>query len=809
MPRIPVNLVLGAAVCAIVLTTNVRLLARGTSDEFLSEGVHFLQQYCFECHAGEAPEADLSLDAFETGEHLFRNRATADKILEALRFGIMPPAEAKQPPRRDVDMFINRVERTLEEAALKAPPDPGRVTMRRLNRTEYAHTIRVLLGVDFNPRADFPADEVGYGFDNIGDVLMLSPLLMERYLTAAESIVERALAKEPPIPPQRVVPSQHTEPYGFDDAEAQFRPMSSEQADDPVRGGPIFVTFDVPPGEYRLRTRLAATAPPEQLVRVAVLACGREWEDRQAGRELVDQLSGSGWESLGPFRLLKTVEVKSRTTLFALDEVIEIPEIPGFNRIAFALYRPAADEKPVTAHLGWLRLDGPLSREPCLFRRQVDELAAGPPAERTRNLVTWLLRRAYRRPPTDGEIARLVLLVEQVESEGGTWVDGVALALQAVLVSPKFLFRAELDADPHSPDPRPVDEFQLASRLSYFLWSTMPDDELLALAEEGRLRDNLDQQLERMLADPRADALVDNFVIQWLQLEKLERVAPDRELFPTFDDALRAAMLEETRLFAQSILREDRSVLDFLTADFTFLNESLAKHYGIDGADGCRVSDPGSDEMHRDIRGPRFRRVRFEDGRRGGILRQASILTATSNPTRTSPVKRGHWVLTQLLGKSPPPPPPGVSELEEAEGEVTGTLRERMEQHRRDPRCTSCHAQMDPIGFAFENYDAIGRFRLLDGGQEIDATGTLPGGETFDGPGELIDILKRRRDEFVRCLVENMLTYALGRGLEYYDRRTVNEIVQSMQEENDRFSVLVRGIVHSEPFQLRRGASNR
>ena len=377
----------------------------------------------------------------------------------------------------------------------------------------------------------------------------------------------------------------------------------------------------------------------------------------------------------------------------------------------------------------------------------------------------------------------------------------MSTALQAVLVSPKFLFRIELDSSTENTTVRPLDNIPLASRLSYFLWSSMPDDELLQLAEQNRLRNQLVPQVHRMLDDPRSSALVDNFVMQWLQLKKLNYAAPDRSLFPTFDDELRASMLEETRRFATTIISENRSVTEFLGSDFTFLNEDLAKHYGIADLSGRPLADSDGANRPLSIRGPQLRRVQFDDDRRGGLLRQAAILTATSNPTRTSPVKRGHWVLEQLLSASPPPPPPDVPDLEDANAPLTGTLRERTEQHRSDPRCASCHAVMDPIGFAFEHYDAIGRYRERDNGQPIDASGTLPTGESFDGPAELIGILKTRRDQFATCLAENILTYALGRGLEYYDRRAVREIVHRMEQNNDRFRSLVVAIVLSDPFR--------
>ena len=372
--------------------------------------------------------------------------------------------------------------------------------------------------------------------------------------------------------------------------------------------------------------------------------------------------------------------------------------------------------------------------------------------------------------------------------------------LQVLLCSPKFLFRVELDDRPTAPEPRAIDEFHLASRLSYFLWSSMPDDRLLDLAARGQLGGQLDAQVKRMLADERANALVQNFALQWLQLQRLRTAAPDAKLFPAFNEPLRQAMLRETELFFGAIMRENRSVLELIDADFTFLNAPLAKHYGISKSGGDK---PRPLKFRRD----EFQRVSLANRRRGGILTQASVLTVTSNPTRTSPVKRGRWVLEQILGSPPPPPPPTVPELEAADGQpiTAGTLRERMEVHRKKAACANCHAKMDPIGFALENYDAIGAYRTQDAGHAIDASGEFADGTRFSGPEELKAIVSQKKALFVRCLSEKMLTYALGRGLEYYDRRATGKITESLAAGDYKFSALVTAIVQSDPFRQRRG----
>jgi hypothetical protein len=409
-----------------------------------------------------------------------------------------------------------------------------------------------------------------------------------------------------------------------------------------------------------------------------------------------------------------------------------------------------------------------------------------------REIVVDVMSRAFRRPATPGEVNRVLGLVALADAEGENFNAAIGLALQAILVSPHFLFRVEPDPQPNDPSVvRALNDYELATRLSYFLWSSMPDDELFAQARLGLLYqgDNLERQARRMLADPKSQALVENFAGQWLQLRNLVNVAPDKQRYPEFDEALRRSMRRETELFFAAIVREDRSVLDFIDGDFTFLNERLARHYGIAG-----------------VQGEEFRRIEVDPQQRGGVLTQASVLTVTSNPTRTSPVKRGKWVLENLLGTPPPPPPPDVPELkDEGETELTGSLRERMEQHRAKADCAVCHNRMDPLGFGLENYDAVGAWRTTDGPFEIDSSGELPGGQSFAGPRELKAILRARQDEFVRCLAEKMLTYALGRGVEYRDRATIDDLAAAMQNNDYKFSSLIVAIVHSDAFGKRRG----
>ena len=398
-----------------------------------------------------------------------------------------------------------------------------------------------------------------------------------------------------------------------------------------------------------------------------------------------------------------------------------------------------------------------------------------------RNFAT----RAFRRPVRDDEVKRLMALWSSADEAGDSFDKSIHFALQAVLTSPHFLFRVELDPRPDEKGIHTLNEYELATRLSYFLWSSMPDDELFALAAKGELRKNLDAQVKRMLKDPKSRALVDNFAGQWLQLRLLYSHTPNTDLFPAWDEPLRSAMIQETEQFFEHIMREDRSMLEFLDADYTFVNERLAKHYGM-----------------KDVKGDQFRRVELKGEQRGGLLTQASILTITSYPDRTSPVQRGKWVLETLLGTPPPPPPPDVVPLADQK-ELKGTLRQKMEQHRVNPACASCHQRMDPIGFGLENFDAIGRWRTNDGKDSIDPSGTLPSGKSFKGAKELKDLLKSQPKLFSRCVTDRLLTYALGRGLERYDRCAVNDIAAALEQNDFRFSVLITEIVKSDPFQKR------
>jgi hypothetical protein len=663
----------------------------------------------------------------------------------------------------------------------KLSRNPGKVTIRRLNRTEYNNTIRDLVGIDYRPADDFPADDVGYGFDNIGDVLSLPPLLMEKYLAAAEQIIEKKLAAEADAKTPRRIYSPDEFKLGGDGKRTGTAYFELTGA------GDVSVEHEFPgDGEYVFKVRAAARPAGNQKVKMSVRVDGKE---------------------------IKAVEVEALEDRPGLYEV-KANVKAGTRKVSVAFTNPGGPGEPDTqpkAEPKGKRRPPPRFKDRRLLVMHIDvfgpagaaEQAAAdrliPPrrqgegrSEWARGVITRFATRAFRRPVAKDEIDRLLKFVEVAEKEGDSPEKGLALALQAVLVSPHFLFRVELDPQPDSPTVRPLNDHELASRLSYFLWSTLPDATLMSLAAKGELQKDavLEQQVRRMLADPRAREFVENFSGQWLQTRNLKTFAPDAKLFPGFDEELRRAMIAETEKYFETVLREDRSVLEFLDSDWTVVNERLARHYGLDG-----------------VKGREFRKVSLAGTPRGGVLTQASVLAITSNPTRTSPVKRGKWVLEQLMGTPPPPPPPNVEELSEDEATVLkGTLRQRMEQHRHNPACANCHAKMDPLGFGLENFDAVGSYRTKDGRFPIDPSGTLPNGKSFQGPAGLKKILLADKDLFVRCLAEKLLTYALGRGLEYYDKCAVDEVCTAASRNNHRFTSLIVAVVKSEPFRKRRGS---
>ncbi|MBI5800478.1 MAG: DUF1592 domain-containing protein [Verrucomicrobia bacterium] len=740
--------------------------APAAAPDFKGTAVGFMKKHCIECHGGKSTKGDLDLTKFKDDANILKEHKHWKSILQQVNSGEMPPKKSPQPSAQELAGFNAAIENSFTLAEKKTKPDPGRVTLRRLNRTEYNNTVRDLVNVDFNPAEDFPADDIGHGFDNIGDVLSLSPVHLERYLAAAEGIAARAMVMDPPKPPTRTTSSNFLEPRGY----------NRESPTRPVTDGHLFVRQTInADGDYIFRVRAGVTNAPNSEPIKMVLIINDEEKQTVTVKEPIRK-----WEN---FDL--PIKLKAGEHVFSIKYLNPVT-VGAASRMLFVQS---------------FQVIGPADTRPEFQQRSAARLVNTPPDRKLREFTQSFLTRAFRRPPTPAELDRYLKAAEAAASEaGGKWEAGAQQLLKVVLCSPKFLFRVELDSLPRYPGAHPIDEHQLASRLSYFIWSTMPDEELFNLAAKNQLTPALEGQVRRMLKDPKAEALTKNFALQWLQLERLKTFAPDSNLFPTFDERLRRAMLRETELFFGEIVREDRSVLDLIDADFTYVNEALARHYGLSGGAGQSSGGRGSRGRGESA----FNRVTLTGKERGGLLTHASILTVTSNPTRTSPVKRGKWVLEQILGTPPPPPPPNVLGLEQQK-QLTGTLRQRMEQHRENPACASCHQQMDALGFAFENYDALGRFRTKDGEGKIDPSGTLPDGKSFQGPSELKAILKGKQELVVRNLAEKLLTYGIGRGLEFYDNRALNQICAQTARADHKFSALITAIVKSDPFRLRRG----
>ena len=743
--------------------------------EFKRDIFPIMNDVCFGCHGNKRAKAELNLEAFAANPEFFKDGRTWERVSEMLRHREMPPENKKQPTEDQRILLTEFIDKELAKfdcSNPNVPVNPGRVTLRRLNRNEYNNTIRDLFGVDYQPAADFPNDEVGYGFDNIGDVLSMSPILMEKYLRAAEEITAQAIRTDiPPYPPEDTI---RTKKWGTRSDDGAVR-IENDSLWGLWREGSIDIRYPFrTDGEYQLQITAYATLAGPEPPKMQVTLNGKP---------------------------VKTFEVKE-TDEAPKTFVVNLKPGKGNHRISVAyLNNYVNNDSPDPALRGdrnlFVRgtkmvgpLDAPQPKLPESHRRVIVRQPNLTEArDVARESLSQFAEKAFRRPVSKKEVSRLLSFVDMALADGGSFEEGMQLAVQAILVSPHFLFRWELDTRPSGDEPmRELTHWELASRLSYFLWSSMPDDELRRLAKRGELAkpEVMEAQIRRMIADPKADALVENFAGQWLQIRNLNGVTPDPGKFPTFDNRLRQAMKQETEMFFGALMREDRSVLELIDSDFTYLNERLAKHYGIDG-----------------VKGPEFQRVSLAKGSgRGGILTHASILTITSNPTRTSPVLRGKWILEQILGTPPPPPPPDVEELEENEAAITsGSLRERLEKHREKTECATCHSKMDPLGFALENFDGIGAWRDVDGTFPIDPSGELPTGEEINGPDGLKNVLKSR-ETFIRTLSENLLTFALGRGLEYFDKCAVDEICRELKANDFRFSALLNGVVNSKPFRF-------
>ena len=744
-----------------------------------------IDRYCVFCHDQRLNTAGLRLDLVDLA-NVAENPEVLEKVVRKLRTGTMPPPDMPQPPVAARSAMVSWLEMSLDQAAA-ANPNPGRTeTLRRLNRTEYQNAIRDLLSLDIDTTALLPADESGYGFDNV-NVGDLSPALLDRYISAAQKIsrlavgsMQSSLQSDVISVPADLTQEQHIAglPIG-------------------TRGG-VSIRYTFPQdGEYDIQIRLARN-------RIGNIGGLRSSEPQPLelllDRELIETflvIKPDGLDhalvdenfkirvpvTAGPHHIGVTFPNQSS----ALLETERQPLQAHYNEIRHPRLTPAIYQVSITGPYA------PTGADDTPSRRQLFVCRPMQPSEEdacAQEILSTLMRRAYRRPVADADVAGPLAFYRQARA-AGDFDAGIQQALSAVLMNPEFLFRVELEPDQVAAGSAyRISDIELASRLSFFLWSSLPDDELLDVAERGELSrpQELDAQVRRMLADPRSKNLASNFAGQWLQLRNLVAFTPNPRLYPDFDDNLRQAFRQETELFLDSVLREDRSVLDLLQADYTFLNERLAKHYGIPG-----------------VYGSRFRRVSLAaDSKRGGLLRQGSVLAVTSFANRTSPVLRGVWVLDNIYGAPPPPPPADVPALDETAVAAALPMRERLAAHRSNPVCASCHNIIDPVGFALENFDAVGRWRDHVGDNPVDVAGGLPGMGEFTGVAGLEAGLLSRPQLFADTVVEKLLTFALGRGIEYYDAPAIRRIVREAELDDYRFSSLISGIVKSTPFQMRR-----
>ncbi|HTB12784.1 MAG TPA: DUF1592 domain-containing protein [Bryobacteraceae bacterium] len=722
-----------------------------------------LKNTCSGCHNASVMSGGVNLVPYLDPATVAEDRVSWDKILEKIESGEMPPKGIPRPSQAQVSALTNFIHGEFDKADALVKPDPGRVTARRLNRNEYKNTIRDLLAVDFRADKDFPTDDSGYGFDNIGDILTISPVLMEKYMNAAETIASRAMGADPL--PKKPLEAAYDKNRGL-----RRLDLSTVEASHRVDfDGEYIVRFGFP-GER------AADAKP---VKMAFYMDGT---------------------------LLETLDVETKPSKLVYfdpfsdgETRVYLPEGDHVFRAAFLNDDFVKTIDPKDAYnnkknkfIGSITFVGPFpSKVEKASRKKI--LICDPASGRAcvEKIVSNLAHHAYRRPATKLEVASLMKFVAMAKSSGQSTEQGIQLALEAMLVSPEFLFRIERDPNPLDAEKaHRLSDTELATRLSYFLWSSMPDDELLAIAEAGKLREpaTLDGQVKRMMTDRKAAAFADNFAGQWLEIRNLDSITPDPQKFKLWNPQLRDEMRTETNMFFQHVLSENRPISDFIDARYTFLNEDLAKFYGIEG-----------------VKGPDFRRVELTTDQRGGVLSQGSVLAVSSYPSRTSPTIRGKYLLNNILGTPIPPPPPDVPAFDDSKIGAEVSMRKQLEAHRNNPVCASCHDRMDVLGFGLENYDAIGKWRTMDGKFPIDVGGTLPNGKSFKTAAEMRTILVAGMPQVSRCLIEKIMTYALGRGMQSYDNRRIDEMNKTLAADGYRFQTLIYEVVHSLPFQSRRG----
>ncbi len=766
----------------------------------------FLAKHCLACHA-DKESGDIRLDRFRDQAALAEGLPAIEKARDALRKRAMPPKRRPRPDEEEVRPVLAWMDANIARMDQQQSAAPTRPIVRRLNRAEYNNTVHDLLGVTLRPADDFPPDVPGLGFDTVGGALSVSPALAERYLAAAEKVARAAVFGVGPLKPERVA----HQPFFTADAFSTNKTVKFDY-DETGMSLPsalhVVQTFPAD-GEYTLRGILRGVRPPGsdpvelgfwidgKLVHEAKIPVPTKVEAGRNPGELNGKWAefrtqvpaGEHWLSVTLLRMYEGLPAEYKGPRPA-------KAVGRANRATDAFF-------PM-----YLDVVGPFNPRQGPSEESLRKIFPGGPtrgprdAAYARTILANLARRAFRRPVADAEVDDLVRLVTMAQKDGESFEEGLCLAIERILISPHFLFRVERGR-PASGHPAAgtgedlygISQHELATRLSYFLWSSMPDDELLRCADEGTLRwpEVLEAQVRRMLQDAKARALAENFGGQWLQTRALESHTPDRTKFPEFTDYTRLSMKQETDLFFTHVIREDRPILDFLDAPYTFLNQRLAEYYKIPG-----------------VKGHEFRRVDLTGTQRRGVLGHAGVLAVTSYANRTSPVLRGKWILENLLNAPPPPPPPDVPTLSDLPPGKSLSMRAQLDQHRANPNCASCHARMDPLGFALEHFDAIGGWREKENGLPIDTAGTLPDGRSFTGFQDLIAILKADPGAFTECLTEKMLTYALGRGLERGDRKAVKAIAERVARDDYRFSALVLEIVRSAPFQMKtesRGAS--
>jgi len=759
-----------------------------------------LMQYCTACHNNKLKTAGMTVVPLDA-DNLPANLDTWEKILRRTSLGEMPLRGAPRPPKEQMAAFDGWLAKSLDDNA-KAHPDPGRATVRRMNRFEYANAVRDLLALNVDFSKELPVDDTGYGFDNIADILTVSPTLMDRYMSVAGKISRMATgqsSKKPGTTDYKLTKDLFENAFGV--------PSYNERASDDLpldsRGGgavKFYAPFDA---TYNIQIYLNSGSATEQEIdalnryevklplKAGLRTIGVSFHKKLALNEALLPKTTTGERPKKPttsYNMPMDVQIDS-----AKVKEISVPSVASGPNVSQAFY--LRDVMQISVQ-GPYDIKGPgdtPSRRKIFICRPSKTLSEQACA---RTILSTLARHAYRRPVTAADIAPL-MKIYAVGRDGADFDHGIEAALEAVLVSPDFLFMRETDPKGSAPGSvHKINDLELASRLSFFLWSSLPDEQLVQVAQKGQLSKPavLKAQMTRMLADPRAKALTENFAGQWLYLRKLDYQRPDRRVFPDFDQRLRAAMKTETEMFFDGVVRDNRPVLDFLDADYTYVNQRLAEHYGIPG-----------------VYGTTFRKVQLDPAlHRGGLLGQGSILTVTSYNNRTSVVLRGKWILENILAAPPPPPPPNVPALNDAKNGKLLTVRQQMEMHRANPVCASCHTKMDPLGFSLENFNAIGGWRDKDAGQLLDVSAVMPDGTKFAGPsgsGGLQGILLSRKDQFVDAFVERLMTYALGRGLEAPDMPAVRQVRYTSAKNGYKMQTIILSIVQSVPFSMRRTPS--